>query len=172
MEKWFNVGKIVNTHGIQGEIRVISTTDFGEERFKKGNTLFLFMDENKEPFEVKIASHRTHKNFELLTFEGFQNINLVEKFKGGILKIPESQLTPLEENEFYFHEIIGCEIFTLDGELVGEIREILTPGANDVWVIKGKGGKEILIPYIEQVVKVIDVKNKKIIIDPIEGLLS
>lgn len=172
MEQWFNVGKIVNTHGIQGEIRVISSTDFVEERYKVGNSLFLFMDEKKAPIELKVASHRSHKNFDLLTFEGYQNINLVEKFKGGILKVPESQLNPLEENEFYFHEIIGCEVFTLEGEQIGKIREILTPGANDVWVIKGKGGKEILIPYIEQVVKNIDVKNKKILIDPLEGLLS
>jgi 16S rRNA processing protein RimM len=169
---WFNVGKIVNTHGLQGEIRVISSTDFAENRFKLGNTLFLFMDENKAPIELKIASHRTHKNFELLTFEGYQNINQVEKFKGGVLKIAESQLTPLDENEFYFHEIIGCVVFTVDGEEIGKIREILTPGANDVWVIKGKGGKEILIPYIEQVVKEIDIKNKKILIEPLEGLLS
>lgn len=173
MVNWFNVGKIVNTHGIKGEIRVISSTDFAEERYKVGNTLFLFMDEKKEPLEVKIASHRSHKNFDLLTLEGLQNINLVEKFKGGILKIPESQLTPLEdENEFYFHEIIGCEVYTVNGEEIGKIKEILTPGANDVWVIKGKAGKEILIPYIEQVVKQIDVNNKKVLIDPIEGLLS
>lgn len=172
MVNWFNVGKIVNTHGLQGEIRVISSTDFAENRFKPGNTLFLFMDENKAPIELKIAGHRTHKNFELLTFEGYQNINEVEKFKGGILKIAESQLTPLDENEFYFHEIIGCVVYTVAGEEIGKIREILTPGANDVWVIKGKGGKEILIPYIEQVVKEIDVKNKKILIEPLEGLLS
>lgn len=173
MGNWFNVGKIVNTHGIRGEVRVISSTDFTDERYKVGNTLFLFMDEKKEPIELKIASHRSHKNFDLLTFEGLQNINIVEKFKGGILKVPESQLAPLEgENEFYFHEIIGCEVNTISGEEIGKIKEILTPGANDVWVIKGKGGKEILIPYIEQVVKEIDVKNKKVLIDPMEGLLS
>jgi 16S rRNA processing protein RimM len=173
MVNWFNVGKIVNTHGIKGEIRVISSTDFADERYKIGNTLFLFMDEKKEPIELKVATHRSHKNFDLLTFEGLQDINVVEKFKGGILKIPESQLNPLEaENEYYFHEIIGCEVFTNSGEEVGRIKEILTPGANDVWVIKGKGGKEILIPFIEPVVKQIDVKNKKILIEPMEGLLS
>jgi 16S rRNA processing protein RimM len=173
MANWFNVGKIVNTHGLRGEIRVISSTDFADERYKVGNKLFLFMNQTKEPVEVKIASYRRHKNFDLLTFEGLLNINLVEKFKGGILKIPESHLTPLEEeNEYYFHEIIGCDVFTESAEEIGRIQEILTPGANDVWVVKGKGGKEILIPYIKQVVKQIDVKNKKVIIDPMEGLLS
>jgi 16S rRNA processing protein RimM len=172
MVNWFNVGKIVNTHGIRGEVRVISRTDFADERYKVGNTLYLFLDEKKEPLELKVASHRNHKNFDLLTFEGMENINHVEKLKGGILRVPESQLSPLEENEFYFHEIIGCNVFTLEGEEIGQIKEILTPGANDVWVIKGKNGKEILIPYIDQVVKQVDVKNKKVVIDPMEGLLS
>ncbi|WP_019152810.1 ribosome maturation factor RimM [Robertmurraya massiliosenegalensis] len=172
MEKWFNVGKIVNTHGIKGEVRVISRTDFAEERYTPGNPLYLFMPDAKEPVKLIVATHRVHKNFDLLTFKGYENVNEVEAMKGGILKIQESQLTELEEDEFYFHEIIGCHVFTTDGEEIGKVREILTPGANDVWVVKGKGGKDILIPYIEQVVKKVDVKEQVILIEPMEGLLS
>lgn len=170
--KWFNVGKIVNTHGIKGEIRVISKTDFAEERYAPGNKLYLFMPDIDEPVELTVNSHRVHKNFDLLTFEGYENVNEVEKMKGGILKIREDQLTELEEDEFYFHEIIGCLVFTTKGEEIGKIREILTPGANDVWVVKGKGGKDILIPYIEQIVKKVDVKEKIVLIEPMEGLLT
>lgn len=172
MEKWFNVGKIVNTHGIMGEVRVISRTDFLEERYKEGNTLYLFMENENEPLRLKITSHRTHKNFDLLTFENYTNINMSEALKGGILKVPESQLGTLPEGEYYFHEIIGCTVYTDEGEEVGKIREILTPGANDVWVVKGKGGKDILIPYIHDIVSEIDVKSQKIIITPMEGLLD
>lgn len=172
LEKWFNVGKIVNTHGIRGEVRVISKTDFAEERYAIGNQLYLFMPDVNEPIELTVESHRVHKNFNLLTFKGYGNVNEVEKMKGGILKIREDQLTELEEDEFYFHEIIGCHVFTTNGEEIGKVREILTPGANDVWVIKGKGGKDILIPYIEQIVKKVDIKEQTIIIDPMEGLLS
>ncbi|GHH96536.1 ribosome maturation factor RimM [Neobacillus kokaensis] len=172
MEKWFNVGKIVNTHGIKGEVRVISKTDFPEERYKAGNKLFLFMKNENEPIELTVKHHRTHKNFNLLIFEGLENINLVEKFRDGILKVPESQLSELEEDEFYFHEIIGCQVFLTSGEVLGKISEILTPGANDVWVVKGKDGKEVLIPYIADVVKKVDVKEKTVIIEPMEGLLS
>lgn len=82
MEKYFNVGKIVNTHGIRGEIRVISRTDFPEERYKVGNSLLLFMPGSKDPEELIVKSHRTHKNFNLLTFEGFDNVNEVERMKG------------------------------------------------------------------------------------------
>lgn len=172
MGKWFNVGKIVNTHGIKGEIRVISKTDFAEERYAPGNKLYLFMPDSNEPVELIVSSHRVHKNFDLLTFEGYENVNEVEKMKGGILKIREDQLTELEEDEFYFHEIIGCLVFTTQGEEIGKVREILTPGANDVWVVKGKGGKDILIPYIEQIVKKVDIKEQVILIEPMEGLLS
>ncbi|RFU63304.1 ribosome maturation factor RimM [Peribacillus glennii] len=172
MEKWFNVGKIVNTHGIGGEVRVISRTDFHEERYKKGNTLYLFKEDGGEPIELKITSHRTHKNFDLLTFENYTNVNMSEPLKGGILKVPESQLGVLPEGEYYFHQIIGCTVYTDEGEEIGEIREILTPGANDVWVVKGKNGKDVLIPYIDNIVTSIDVETKKIIITPMEGLLD
>ncbi|MFZ7946610.1 MULTISPECIES: ribosome maturation factor RimM [Bacillaceae] len=172
MDKWFNVGKIVNTQGIKGEVRVISKTDFPEKRYKPGNVLYLFMPKSNQSIELTVKSHRTHKNFELLTFEGFTNINEVEKFKEGILKVPESQLDELEEDEFYYHEIIGCLVATVDGEEIGKVTEILSPGANDVWVVKGKGGKEVLIPYIHDVVKKVDVKEKVVLIKPMEGLLS
>lgn len=154
MQKWFNVGKIVNTHGIKGEARVISKTDFAEERYKPGNKLYLFMPDTKgDPIELIVKTHRTHKSFDLLTFEGYENINEIEKMKGGILKISEDQLGDLEEDEFYYHEIIGCTVETLDGAEVGKIKEILSPGANDVWVIKAKGGKEILIPILKMLLR-------------------
>lgn len=172
MEKWFNVGKIVNTHGIKGEVRIISKTDFADKRYKKGNSLFLFMSEGAEPIELIVKSHRVHKNFDLLTFEGYDNVNQIEKFKGGVLKVPESQLEKLQKDEYYFHEIIGCTVVTDEGDEVGTVKEILTPGANDVWVVKGKGGKEQLIPYITDVVKEINVQEKNIVITALEGLLS
>ena len=172
MEKWFNVGKIVNTHGLKGEVRVISRTDFPEERFQLGNQLFLFMTEENPPIKLTIKSQRKHKNFELLIFEGYEDVNQVDRFKDGMLKIPESQLEELSNDEFYFHEILDCLVCTTQGEEIGKVIDILTPGANDVWVVKGKSGKEVLIPYIEQVVKKVDIKEKVILIDPMEGLLS
>ncbi|MGX1683488.1 ribosome maturation factor RimM [Bacillus subtilis] len=171
-KRWFNVGKIVNTHGIKGEVRVISKTDFAEERYKPGNTLYLFMDGRNEPVEVTVNTHRPHKQFHLLQFKERQNLNEVEELKNAIIKVPEEELGELNEGEFYFHEIIGCEVFTEEGELIGKVKEILTPGANDVWVIGRKGKKDALIPYIESVVKHIDVKEKKIEIELMEGLID
>ena len=119
-----------------------------------------------------IKSHRNHKNFDLLTFEGYENINEVEQFKEGILKVAGRSVQELEEGEYYLHEIIGCKVVTTSGEDIGVIKEILSPGANDVWVVKGERGKERLIPYIEDVVKRVDIEKQLITIELMEGLLS
>jgi 16S rRNA processing protein RimM len=171
-EKWFNVGKIVNTHGIRGEVRVISKTDFAEERYEPGNTLYIFKEGSTEPIEVVVESHRIHKNFDLLTFKGMHNIQDVEQFKGSLLKIDESQLSELNEGEYYFHEIIGCQMYTDQGDEIGTIREILATGANDVWIVKRKTGKDLLVPYIDDIVREINIEEKKVIITPMEGLLD
>ncbi|GGA92242.1 ribosome maturation factor RimM [Ornithinibacillus halotolerans] len=168
--KLFTVGKIINTHGIRGEVKVLRISDF-DDRFEKGNTLYLVTD-NKIVKELTIDGHRIHKGFDLVRFEGLDNINDVEHFKGSLLKISESQLTELEENEFYYHEIIGCEVMTSDGEVIGKIKEILSPGANDVWVVQRPKGKDLLIPYIADVVTEVDVKQKQVVIVPMEGLLD
>src|SRR5699024_5513056 len=158
-DKMFNIGKIINTHGIRGEVKVKRISDF-EERFEPGNIVYL---ENKtEHLPLTIADHRVHKGFDLLGFKEFDNINDEEKYKGMYLQISKEQLTELQEDEFYYYEIIGCEVMTTNGEKLGEIKEILAPGANDVWVVARKGKKDALIPYIEQVVKEIDVVNKKV----------
>ncbi|WP_216828011.1 ribosome maturation factor RimM [Alkalihalobacterium elongatum] len=172
MKKWFKVGKIVNTHGIRGEVRVISTTDFEEERYANGSELFIEHPDLKEMIAVVVETHRKHKNFDLLTFEGYTNISQVEKFKGATLKVSEDALGELNEGEFYYHEIIGCHVFTKDGLELGKIIEVLSPGANDVWVIQPKtGGKDILIPYIDEVVKEVNVVEKKVTIELLEGLI-
>ncbi|WCK56836.1 ribosome maturation factor RimM [Aneurinibacillus sp. Ricciae_BoGa-3] len=171
MANYYTVGKLVNTQGIRGEVRVVSETDFPEERYRKGQVLYLFHPTLKEPLPLTIEDARQHKNFYILSFKGYHNINDVEKFKGGILKISEADRGTLEEGEFYFHDILGCEIVTEEGELLGTVKEILQPGANDVWVVKRGKESDVLIPYIEDVVKQIDISNKRIVIHLLPGLL-
>lgn len=172
--QWFNVGRIVNTHGIRGEVRVISTTDFEETRFAKGAKLAIFKKDEKKPTWVTVESSRRHKNFILLSFEGLNNINLVEHFKEGTLKVTKDQLADdeLEENEYYYFEIIDCKVYSEEGTYIGNVTNILETGANDVWEIEDEKGKKHYIPYIEEVVKDIDVDNKRITIHVMEGLLS
>ena len=165
------VGKIVNTHSLKGEVKVISSTDFEEERFKKGSKLLITRG-NQLIREVVVQSYRNHKNFLLVKFEGIDSVEEAEKLKNLQIKIDSDEVGELEENEFYFHQIIGCEVFDENDKNLGEIIDILTPGANDVWVIKGENGREILIPYIEDVVKQIDITNKKVNIEVMEGLIN
>ncbi len=173
MSEWLNVGKIVNTHGIRGEVRVITRSDFPEERYEEGAELHLFHPNKPEPIPLVVRSHRKHKQFDLVAFEGYPNINDVEPLRDGLLKVKKDVLKELDEGEFYYYEIIGCNVFTVSGEEIGKVKEILSPGANDVWVVESKENKkEYLIPYIEQVVKEIDVDSKRIEIEPMEGLLE
>lgn len=171
MEKHlYNIGKIINTHGIKGEVKVHRITDF-EERFKPGQLLY-WVNDNEEQKPLVIRSHRVHKGFDLISFEDHPSINDVERYKNGKLMITEDEQKELEANEFYFREIIGCKVYLESGEELGEVKEILTPGANDVWVVKRKQQSDLLIPYIEPVVKEVDPTRQVIIIDPIEGLLD
>lgn len=172
MDDILKVGKIVNTHGIRGEVRIIPITDFVEERFQKGQSLLIKMPSGEEK-TVTIKSHRKHKQFELVTFDHYETINDVESFKGLTLYIAKDQLHSLPDGEFYYYEIIGCSVVTDDGQEIGEVKEILSPGANDVWVVSDKNSKkEYYIPYIDDVVLQVDIKNKKVIIHPMEGLLD
>jgi 16S rRNA processing protein RimM len=172
MINWYRVGKIVNTQGIHGDIRIISSTDFPEKRYAVGATLYIEHPELKDKLAVTVSGYRTYKNFHIIKMEGYTNINEVEKFKGGTLFVPKESLTELDEGEFYYHEIIGCAVMTEDGEELGEVTEVLSPGANDVWVIERKGHKDLLIPYIDQVVKDVNIAEKMIKIHVIPGLLE
>ncbi|MGN7355979.1 ribosome maturation factor RimM [Paenibacillus sp. SAF-054] len=166
-----NVGKIVNTHGIKGEIKVLPHTDFPEIRFAADNELLLVPADGKAPLPVTVQSSRFHKNMYIVKLVGYDNINDVEKFKGSMLKVTQEDLVELPENEFYFHQIVGCQVETDEGQDLGVITEILTPGANDVWVVKSPDGKSILIPYIDDVVLEVNVTDKKVRVHLMEGLL-
>ncbi|MDQ0350600.1 16S rRNA processing protein RimM [Alkalibacillus filiformis] len=170
---FLNVGKIVNTHGVRGEVRVMSVTDFEEERFEPGSRLFVEVEGGKHE-EVVVMSHRKHKQFDLLVFEGHESLDQAERFKGHELKVAFDDLEDLDEDEFYYYEIIGCDVYLTTGEHLGKIKEILSPGANDVWVVKRseEGLKDALIPYIDDVVKEVDIDNQKVVIEEMEGLLS
>ena len=154
---YYNVGKIVNTQGLQGELRVLSVTDFADERFKKKSLLALFDDKDNYIMDVEVK------------FKGLYHINDVEKYKGCSLKVAEENLTDLDDGEFYYHEIIGLDVYE-GNTLIGQVKEILQPGANDVWVVKRKGKKDLLLPYIPPVVLDVDVAAGRIEVELMEGL--
>lgn len=172
-EKLFTVGKVVNTHGIRGEVKVVPHTDFAEQRFASKSLLYIVSAKGGRPLPVTVESSRFHKNMYVIKFKEINGISEAEKYKGSLLKISEELQEELPENEYYFHEIIGCRVVTDDepAEELGTITEILTPGANDVWVVKTPKGKEILIPSIPDVVLDVDKTAKIVRVHLMEGLL-
>lgn len=167
------VGRIVGTHGIRGEVRVQSSTDFPKVRFAPGNRLILLPPGEQEPIGVTVEKSRPHKSVYLLKFHEWDNINQVEPFKKGLLAVTKENRVPVdeEEGEYYFHQIVGLTVVTTDGEEIGQVKEILPLPANDVWVVRSaETGKEVLIPYISEIVKDVDLSQKRITIEWMEGL--
>lgn len=173
-KRWLTVGTIVNTHGIRGDLKVVSRTDFPEERFAPGAELTLMHPEKPLLEKATVQSSRALKpNVYLVKFKAWNNINEVEKYKGWVLKVSRDERMELAEGEYYFHEIIGCAVITEEGEALGTITEILSPGANDVWVVQPPSGrgKPIYIPYIDDVVKDVNLDRKQVTVHLLEGLL-
>lgn len=163
------IGKIVNTHGLKGECKIYSSTDFDEERFAVGNQIHVKY--NKEDLLLKIATFRKHKGMVLISFEGLQDINCIEKYKGSSIYVNEDELHDLEENEVYFYQLVGCLVKDEEGNELGEITEILETAAHDIIRVKQEGRKDLLIPYVERFIVEEDVEKKVIIVSLIEGML-
>ncbi|MCI3919051.1 ribosome maturation factor RimM [Paenibacillus sp. TRM 82003] len=170
--KWLTVGKVANTHGIRGEIRVFPETDFPEERFAKGNELMLVSPDETKSVPVTVVAARPQKTIYIMKLEQFTDINQVEQYKGWSVKISSDKRAKLAADEFYYHDIIGCRVVTEEGEAVGDITDILRPGANDVWVVKRTNGKLGYIPYIADVVLSVDPMEKVVTIRLMEGLFE
>ena len=166
--EFYNVGKIVNTHGIRGEVRVMPTTDFVAERFAPGQDLYL--QQTGQPLKLTVASARQHKGFILVKFVGYDNINDVQSFRDHELMVNGADQQPLPDGQYYYHQIIGLTVKTTAGEKLGTIKEILSPGANDVWVVQRAGKKDLLLPVIDDVVKTVDLDQGEVRVELMEGL--
>ncbi|GLX71177.1 ribosome maturation factor RimM [Paenibacillus glycanilyticus] len=170
-KKYYNVGKLVNTHGLRGEVKILPQTDFADSRFAPGSKLSLQHPDNGQSLVVEVVSAKEHKGMYIVKLKGYNDINEVEKYKGWVLKIAEDELEDLEDGEYYYHEIIGCKVVTEDGEELGNISDILRPGANDVWVVDMPKKKQLLLPIIDEVLLKVDVANKTVTVRLLEGLI-
>ncbi|MBS4539774.1 ribosome maturation factor RimM [Clostridium sp. D2Q-11] len=158
------VGKIINTHGLKGELKVLPLTD-DPQRFNNLNKMYI---DNKEYIIEKVWYK---KGFPIITIQNFNDINDVLIFKNKYIYITQEDMIELEEDTYFIFQIKGLNVVTVDGIEIGTIKDVLTPGANDVYVVKGKD-KEYLIPAVKEFVKEIDLEEKKMVIMPIEGLLE
>ena len=160
------IGKIVSTHGIKGEIKLISDFEYKDKAFKVNNKLYI--GENKKA-EV-MTSYRRHKNYDMITLEGYIDINQVLHFKGEKVYLNKEDLL-LDENEYLDSSLIGLNIYD-NNDLLGEIIEVFSPSANQKVIRFSKNGKNFLVPYVKSFVKKIDLSNKKVILYSMEGVLE
>lgn len=162
---YYLIGSIVNTHGIKGEVKIKADTDF--PRFEPGNEIYIL--KNNQYLLFKVATHRVHKGFDLVSFVNYQDINLVEQFKGCKLYIDETKQEPLEEDEYHFHELIGKKVYNQNHEFIGVVSEIRDLPHADILEISREEKKNALVPFNKEFI--IDVTDEEIIINEIEGLL-
>jgi len=161
------IGVIVNTHGLKGTLKVKSFTDFKEERYKKGNPLYIAF--RNELIPVTVKKYKTVKNLDYIDFEEFTNINDCEKYKGSELRMKESQMHNLPEDEFYWDELINMDIYT--DEYIGKCVDVREVPRGELIVLRREGKKDTLIPFMRQFIKEVDKENKRIILNEWEGLL-
>lgn len=165
---YLHVGTIVAAQGLGGEIRVYPTTDFIEERFAPGSKLLLGPDGK----QLKIVASRPKPPFVILKAAGITGRTQAESLKGTMLYIRKEEAHSLEEDTYWFDDLVGCTVQTLEGEHLGEVVDVLLQSANDIYVVRREGESDLLIPAIKQVVKEVDVNNKLIKIWPMPGLLD
>jgi 16S rRNA processing protein RimM len=162
------VGLLRRPHGVRGEIVMSVWTDF-PERLQPGMEVFV----GEELRVLKIRSVRWHREDLLISFEEYPNPEEAGLLRNQVLMVRGGEIPPLEDGEYYFHELIGLRVVDFDsGETVGIITDILETGANDVFVVQGVNGKEILIPDIDEVVLEIDIENQAVRIHLLPGLID
>ena len=168
MEEYLEIGQIVNTNGLKGSLKVIPLTD-DITRFEDLKTVYI--QEKKDLVEFKIQDVKYSKNMVLLKLEGIDDIGEAEKFKNFYIKINRKDAVELEEDSYFIVDIIGCKVFTDENEFLGKVIDVFQTGSNDVYTVKNNEDKEILLPAIEDVIKDIDIANKKIVVKLMDGLI-
>lgn len=156
------IGKLVNTHGIKGEVRILSNFRHKDKVFIKGFKFYV----GKDKREYVVETYRKHKNFDMVVFKDNYDINLIEHLKGSFVYINKDELK-LDKNKFLSVDLIGFDVIIND-KTIGVIKDVLDTPANEVLVLDNN----IMIPYVDAFIKEIDIKNKKVSVYEVKGLLS
>ena len=161
MQKYFEVGQIVNTFGINGVVKVKPFTD-EIERFEE--LKFVLIEKNNQLVN--------QKQMVLLKLNGIDNMNQAETFKGCYLKIERKYAKKLPEDTYFIADLIGLNVYTDEGKLLGRLEDIYNSGSSDIYVVKNELGKQILLPAIKDVIKQIDLNDEKIVVHLLKGLVE
>ena len=168
MQKRLEVGQIVNTFGIKGEVKVMPFTD---EITRFDDLEKVYVKTKKEEKLYKIQNVRYHKNMVLIKFENIETPEQAELLRNAFLEIDRENAIPLEEGTYYIADLIGMEVYSDDGNKLGIVEDIYNTGANDIYVVKNDLGKQILLPGIKEVIKEVNLDTEKITVHLIPGLI-
>lgn len=169
MEDLLKVGVITSTHGIRGEVKVFPTTD-DVQRFTYLKDCILDTGRQKIPMEVEGC--KFFKKQAILKFKGYDTINDIEQYKQATLWVTRENAVPLEEGEFYIADIINAKVYEEDGNYLGILTGVMETGANDVYVVKLKNGKELLLPAIPQCILEVDVEEPRLTVRLMKGMME
>ena len=168
MTKYLEIGQIVNTFGIKGMVKVKPFTD-NIERFN--NLEKIYIKNKSGQTEYKIQEVKYHKNMVLIKFEGIENPEQADLLRNSYLIVDREKEEPLEPGRYYIVDMIGLDVFIDNNEYLGKLEDIYNTGSSDIYVVKNELGKQVLLPAIEDVIKNIDMDNKKVIVHLIPGLV-
>ena len=168
MEEYFEIGQIVNTSGLKGEIKIKPFTD-DITKFNSFKTIYISVKKELKEFEIEHV--RFSKNMVFLKLKGIDTIEEAENYRNLYLKIKRDKDEKLEEDTYYIVDILGCKVYTDEQKELGEVVDVFSTGSNDVYVVKDELGKQVLLPAIKDVIKNVDIENKLIIVHLLEGLI-
>lgn len=163
------VGVITQTHGIRGEVKVFPTTD-DASRFKKLKE--VIMDTGRERLTLEIEGVKFFKQYAILKFKGYDSINDIEKYKNAKLYVTRDKAVKLKKDEYFIADLIGLDVVTDEREYFGRLKDVMSTGANDVYVVTREDGSEVLLPAIKECVKSVDMEQGQITVHIMEGLLE
>ena len=168
MTEYFEIGQIVNTFGIKGMVKVKPFTE-NIEQFGELEKIYIKNKNGKK--EYRIQEVKYHKQMVLIKFDGIENPEDADLLRGSYLVINRKDAKPLEEGTYYIVDLLGSEVYTDEGVLLGKVDDIFNTGSNDIYVVKDELGKQVLLPGIDDVIKEVDIENGKIIVHIIPGLM-
>lgn len=169
METKLQVGVISSTHGVRGEVKVFPTTD-DVKRFKRLKEVIL--DTGKEEITLEIEGVKFFKQFVILKFKGYDNINDIEKYKGKSLLVTRANAVRLRRDEYFIADLQGLTVVDEEDKVLGTLRDVMETGANDVYIIDMADGREVLVPAIKECILHVDVEAGKMQIHLMDGLLD
>jgi 16S rRNA processing protein RimM len=169
MKEYFEIGQIVNTSGLKGFLKIKPFTD-DIKRFNKLTTIYISINNELQEFQIEEVKYI--KNMVLLKLKGIDTIEEAEKYKNYYIQINKKDAPELKKDSYFIADIENCDVYEQDtNKYLGKIIEVFSTGSNDVYVVKNDKGKQILLPAIKEVIKNVDVENKKIIVKLLEGLI-